>query len=155
MGPHVHYIPNRGKHVSILEAGVWQILGLIGSFYPPSDACSPLRIRQSSHMVGPPITVFCIVVYLCGCRSPSGNLVLTKLTRSIKVWTEVSPTLHPSLRPPTFPALRKACVAKLSIDIALCNLSAGCQVVRVSLRGSRRYTSRTVSCPSVHVRGRR
>ena len=73
-------------------------------------------------------------------RSPSGKLVLAKLTRSIKVWTEVSPTLHYSLRPPTFPAFRKACVVKLSTDIALCSPSAGCRVVKVSLRCSRRGT---------------
>jgi hypothetical protein len=109
------------------------LLPTIGHLLTPQDSL------VKSHGM-PPVTVFCMVVYPCGCRSPSGNLVLTKLTRSVKVWTEVSPTLHSSLRPRTFPAFRKACVTKLSIDIALCNPSAGCQVVKVSLRGSRRGT---------------
>ena len=132
--------------MSIPVAGVRLNPYLIGSLYPAPDACPPLRIHQSSRMVGPPIFVSSILlVTSCGCRSPSGKLVLTKLTRSIKVWTEVCPTSHSSLRPRTFPASRKACVAKQSTDIALCSPSAGCQVVKVSLRCSRRRTLLTVS----------
>lgn len=45
-------------------------------------------------MVG--LLIFCH--YLLGAnqltRSPSGNIILTKLTRSIKVWTEVCPTYN-------------------------------------------------------------
>jgi hypothetical protein len=109
-------------------------LPTIGRLLTPQDSSVKSNGRASRYCL------FNTVVYTCGCRSPSGNIVLTKLTRSIKVWTEVSPTLHSSLRPSTFPAFRKACVAKLSIDIALCSLSAGCQVAKVSLRGSRRGT---------------
>jgi hypothetical protein len=80
------------------------LLPTIGRLLIPQDSL------VKSH--GKAFTVFCIVVYPCGCRSPSGNLVLTKLTRSIKVWTEVWTALHPSLRP-LIPMFRKACVTKL------------------------------------------
>lgn len=122
----------------------------IGRLLTPPDSSVKSHGRASC------CCLFNIVVYPWGCRSPSGNLVLTKLTRSIKVWTEVSPTSHSSLRPPTFCAFRKACVPKLSTDIALCSLSAGCQAVKVSLRCSRKGTLLELSsCPSIHVRGRR
>ena len=49
--------------MSILEAGVWQILNFIGSLYPPSDACSSVRVRQSSRMVGLLIIVYSILLF--------------------------------------------------------------------------------------------
>ena len=138
LGPYVCYIPSRCKHVSILVAGVR--LTVFDRIPLASIGCS-LTPRGSSVKSNGTASHYCLfntVGYQCGRRSPSGNLVLAKLTRSIKVWTQVSPTLHPSLRRPTFPAFRKVCVAKPSTDIALCSPSAGCQVVKVSLRCFRR-----------------
>ncbi len=57
LGPHVDYIPNGGKRVSSLEADGLLTPYLIGSPYPAPGACSPFWIRQSSRMVGPPVTV--------------------------------------------------------------------------------------------------
>ena len=117
-----------------------------GFYRIPLPSIGRLLIRQDSSIKSHGRTLSLLFTqYLLftrggGCRSPRGNLVLTKLTRSIKVWTEVSPSLHSSLCPPTFHAFRTACVAKLSTDIALCSLSAGCQAAKVSLRGSRKDT---------------
>jgi hypothetical protein len=71
-------------------------LSSTGCSLTPQDSSVKSNGRASHYCL------FNTVGYQCECRSPSGNLVLAKLTRSIKVWTEVSPTLHPSLRPPTF-----------------------------------------------------
>jgi hypothetical protein len=129
---------------------------MIGPVYTPSDARAPFRIRQPSHMVGLP-AVICLTPHLYGHRSPSGSLILTKLTRSIKVWNEVSPASRYQLRSLTSSVLRQGCAGRRLIDIARFSLSAGCQVVKVSLRTSRRSTSLESSrvCSSVHVRGRR
>ena len=49
--------------MSVLMAGVRLNPYLIGPFHPAPDARSPLRIRQSSRMVGPPIIVSSILLF--------------------------------------------------------------------------------------------
>jgi hypothetical protein len=62
LGPYVYYIPSRRKHVFILVASVRLNPYLIGSLYPAPGARSPLRIRQSSRMVGPLVIVSSILL---------------------------------------------------------------------------------------------
>jgi hypothetical protein len=80
LGPYVYYIPSRCKHVSILVAGVRLTPYLIGSLYPAPDARSPLRIRQSSRMVRPPIIVSSILLVT---SADAGRRVETLFWRSL------------------------------------------------------------------------
>lgn len=63
LGPYVYHISSRRKHVFILEASVRLKLHLIGSLYAAPGARSPLRVCQSSRMVGPLIIVSSMLLF--------------------------------------------------------------------------------------------
>jgi hypothetical protein len=79
LGPDVNYIPRRRKHVYILVAGVRLSADVLGSLSPAPDACSPIRIRQSGRMVGPPIIVSSILLVT---TADAGRRVETLFWRS-------------------------------------------------------------------------
>lgn len=66
-------------------------------------------------------------------RSPSGSLLLTKLGRGVKVWTEVCiPLPHGKFLPLYLSCYRMACAEKRSIAVEMSSLLHGSRVVKVS-----------------------
>jgi hypothetical protein len=142
--------------VSILVAGVRLTRYLIGSLYPAPDARSPLRIRQSSRMVGPLIIVSSILLVT---SANAGRRVETLFWRSLLARSKSG---QRSVRHyiPRYD-LRHFCiqegVCSKTIDRyrsvqSICWMPGGEGKPPMF---SQRYSSQAVSCPSVHVRGRR
>lgn len=126
--------------MSILVAGVRLIPYLIGPLYPAPDARSPHRIRQSSRMVGPIIVFSMLLVTGADAGRRAETLFWPSLLARSKSGQRLVQNYIPRYDRRPFLHFRKACVAKPSTDIALCSPSAGCRVVKVSLRCSRRGT---------------